>query len=474
MRQRVVRVVALLLVIFLCSGYTALTFWPEPPQTRPNVLIISLCSFRYKMLQEYNHTTESIMPAMDRFFAASSFVFENIFNGMPWTALFSTAQSVLPGWEIERMLYTRYVNSSRDYIIRVPHRESWLHPPSARIDDNDFEKNHSQETEFIRRSLLKPESRPFFMLAHYKYMHYPLIDRFNADSEWDYYLSKEEKALVAEYSAHPGKYPDKLPFLLLLTNSDEVPLANPRITADMDRRQIPKNTRSEKAYKFKGLLTDPAFLAAWKNSPGYEKDLVLLEKLYKANARYLDKVLAPALNLWGDKELQRTTVVMVTGDHGEMHMEHDMLTHAHSLYDEVLRIPLAIRFPGHRAPVRIEEQTHFRPVAQLLRGVLSGTVDAENFEKSFRKVQDDAVVLRNCTNTKRGVRYKNQYKYIFDVAEDRPYLYDLKKDPGENENIADANMEMVDKFETMFWKLYPDFKTVDHGDCLGAGDSGGE
>lgn len=471
-KRKNVLIASLLALISLGSfSFAYVTAFPPAPEVRPNILIISLCSFRYKMLSEYNGGQEVVMPALEKFFANSSYIFSNAFNGMPWTAIFATAQNVLSTHDLLAFRYTHLPNSSRNYILRVPHRESWVAPSSELVDDNDFEKRHIEETEYLKRSLLEGVARrPFYVVAHYKYMHYPLIDRHNPDAEWDYYLTPQERAKVADYQAHPEKYPDKLPFLLLLTNDPAVPLNHPRVQGEMKKTKV---TGKDKQVKFKGLLTDPAFIAAWKNHPGYADDMAILTKIYKANARYLDKVLAPVFDLWGDKELQKNTIVMVTGDHGEMHMEHDRLTHAHSLHEEVLRIPAAIRFPGQTDPVRVEQQVNFKTFSALLRGLVAGDVNGGNFERSLRRVQDDYMVLRTCLNNMRGVRYKNEYKYIHDIAQDQPYLYDLKADPGETKNIADEHPDLVEKFETAFWQEYPEYRNVDHGDCPGWGASAG-
>ena len=41
-----------------------------------------------------------------------------------------------------------------------------------------------------------------------------------------------------------------------------------------------------------------------------------------------------------------SALVVVTADHGEEFMDHGMLGHTKTLYDEVLRVPLLIRFPA--------------------------------------------------------------------------------------------------------------------------------
>jgi arylsulfatase A-like enzyme len=47
-------------------------------------------------------------------------------------------------------------------------------------------------------------------------------------------------------------------------------------------------------------------------------------------------------------ELEQTVVVVVS-DHGEEFLDHGLLAHGRTLYDEVLRVPLIVRAPGRRA-----------------------------------------------------------------------------------------------------------------------------
>ena len=50
------------------------------------------------------------------------------------------------------------------------------------------------------------------------------------------------------------------------------------------------------------------------------------------------------LGLWDD------TVFVVTSDHGEEFYEHQSYGHGHSLYEELLHVPLLVRFPGAVPP----------------------------------------------------------------------------------------------------------------------------
>ena len=63
--------------------------------------------------------------------------------------------------------------------------------------------------------------------------------------------------------------------------------------------------------------------------------------LYDAKLRYVDQQLGRLL-----AEVPPDTIVVITSDHGEEFGEHGGVEHGRTLYDEVVRVPLAIRWPG--------------------------------------------------------------------------------------------------------------------------------
>jgi arylsulfatase A-like enzyme len=68
--------------------------------------------------------------------------------------------------------------------------------------------------------------------------------------------------------------------------------------------------------------------------------------LYEQEARYTDDALAALLGELDALGLRERTLVVVFGDHGEEFYEHGEHFHGSDLYDEVIRVPLAMRLPG--------------------------------------------------------------------------------------------------------------------------------
>jgi len=68
--------------------------------------------------------------------------------------------------------------------------------------------------------------------------------------------------------------------------------------------------------------------------------------LYDGEIRYVDAQIQRLVQFLRDKGLYKNTMLIITSDHGEEFMEHgSMACHAHTLYNELLFIPLIIKFP---------------------------------------------------------------------------------------------------------------------------------
>ncbi len=82
-------------------------------------------------------------------------------------------------------------------------------------------------------------------------------------------------------------------------------------------------------------------------------DTELLEAVigeYDGEIAYLDNRFGHLFSELGELGIFDNTILVITSDHGEEFFEHAMWGHGHSLFDEVVRIPLIIRFPPRIPP----------------------------------------------------------------------------------------------------------------------------
>ena len=165
---------------------------------------------------------------------------------------------------------------------------------------------------------------------------------------------------------------------------------------------------------------------------------------YKNNLFYADVAAQELLDLLKDYDLYEDSLIIITADHGEAFAEHGQIGHNTTVYDEMIRVPLIISFPGAE-PAVVEQQVglidifptlveildldadcgHFqgRSLAPLLVG---GDLDPVDYYYS-RAVGTDPIF------TLRGQQLKYIYNDYFEA------LYDLESDPGEKINIIDRH-----------------------------------
>ncbi len=79
-------------------------------------------------------------------------------------------------------------------------------------------------------------------------------------------------------------------------------------------------------------------------------DVKILSDLYDGEIAYCDRRVGEIADMLRRQAMLDDTVFVVTSDHGEAIGEHRMLDHKMSVYDEVLRIPMVVRYPKAIAP----------------------------------------------------------------------------------------------------------------------------
>ncbi|HSK18814.1 MAG TPA: sulfatase [Longimicrobiales bacterium] len=104
------------------------------------------------------------------------------------------------------------------------------------------------------------------------------------------------------------------------------------------------------------------------NFNGWKPDEIAAERAaYKESLASIDHQLSRLFNVLSERGILDNTVVVVTSDHGEQFGEHGLMDHGNSLYVQLLRVPLIIRFPrAIPAGVRIETPVSLRDLAVTL------------------------------------------------------------------------------------------------------------
>ncbi|MHC4820826.1 MAG: sulfatase-like hydrolase/transferase, partial [Planctomycetota bacterium] len=79
-----------------------------------------------------------------------------------------------------------------------------------------------------------------------------------------------------------------------------------------------------------------------------EADLEIMKANYRGEVEAADAAIGAAVQRLRGAGRLDGTVLLVTSDHGEEFYEHGGWTHGQSLYEELVRVPVLLRFPGQK------------------------------------------------------------------------------------------------------------------------------
>lgn len=195
-----------------------------------------------------------------------------------------------------------------------------------------------------------------------------------------------------------------------------------------------------------------------ENRPAYEREV-----------HYADYLVGRLLDALDEAGLASSTLVVVTADHGEAFLEHGTCGHEIDLWEELVRVPLILRWPGHiRRGLRLDARIGLidvaptvldllgvergsamqgRSFAAVLRGEGPAPEDAPLF---YERVRYEPIVLQGhaVAGDELGVRL-GRWKYTEAPDEHRGALYDLDADPGERENLIERRPEVAKRLAAL-------------------------
>ena len=165
--------------------------------------------------------------------------------------------------------------------------------------------------------------------------------------------------------------------------------------------------------------------------------------IYHGMVKYIDDQVGRVLKKLDDLGLSENTLVLFTSDHGDMAGAHGCIGKTiFSIYDDLVRIPLSVRFPG-----RIKAGTVVRePVSQIdymptILDYMGLPVPEKIHGRSLRPLTEGRkTAWRDYAFCQRGSDSRmlrtERYKYLFSATRRAVALYDLRKDPHEDRNLA--------------------------------------
>jgi len=174
-----------------------------------------------------------------------------------------------------------------------------------------------------------------------------------------------------------------------------------------------------------------------------DRDKVHLEALYDSEISYHDVHFRAVLTALEKRQLAENTMVVVVADHGEEFWDHGSVGHGHSVYEELLHIPMVIRIPGLTDTVTtIKTSAGLVDVMPTILDALGETIPAELSGRSLLRElsgsSSDApqVAISGFMDGWRTVVIDGMK--LIQRTEKRVMVHDLANDPHEQSDVSAA------------------------------------
>jgi arylsulfatase A-like enzyme len=301
-------------------------------------------------------------------------------------------------------------------------------------------------------------------------------DRFGFKQGWDHYTNyiREERNTEArnvfdEAMAWIERHKDERFFAYVHTIDPHVPYDPP---ADILRMYDPDEYSGPISPRRTGLQLEDVKRGRLTLTP---RDVRRLEALHDGEITYHDRHFARFIERLRELGLYDRIVMVVTADHGEEFNEHGSFGHGHSVYQELLHVPLIVRWNGVIAPRRIAPTVSTLDIAPTLLEA-TGLPIPDVFEG------------RSLLSTARGVLRPGPAVAFSDKLDDRRVataagyklivrgnltwsFFDLRRDPDERQQIDDGAASPI-ALRYLRGLLGQHLGASDRGDWLHAGTDG--
>lgn len=425
---------------------------------KPNVILITLDTTRADHLSCYGYRRKTT-PHLDKF-AKESLLFRNAYSTASWTlpahaSLFTGLYPSKHGahgrmdvwvWDLGARLSDQFTT-----LAEVLRNESYR---TAGVIGGPFCSSHfglAQGFDYYNDDLLniKPDL-DYFML-------YKIIGRFIPLRDLAFRYGFSGARIASQINDIVFNWLDKnyeYPFFLFINYYDShSPFAAPspydRLYEGKDEKIIknPKSVEKEINYCVREWALIQSVLSGKHNLSVKEKNHFISQ--YDGKISCLDFHLGKLFQKLKSLDIYDQTMIIVASDHGESFGEHHLMFHNLALYDNLLKVPLIIKYPSSMKKtgiveypvslvdilpeilitlkISVPDQIQGLPLGEKrLKGIIAENYKQKYFVKLFphRFDKDLRTII------------KDNFKYIWS-SDGKNELYDLSRDPQELHNLVD-------------------------------------
>jgi arylsulfatase A-like enzyme len=171
---------------------------------------------------------------------------------------------------------------------------------------------------------------------------------------------------------------------------------------------------------------------------------------YVREVALVDAAIGEIRQVLAEPAFARRSVLIVSADHGEAFGEHGQRYHATTLYEELLRVPLLVSgpmFPPHQVEVPVSLLDLGPTILELYGQPTPAVFMGESLVRVLRGEGDKLTrpIAADSGRLLQAYVFDDEIKVIRNNRNHTVELYDLKKDPGETQNVFDTTPDALER-----------------------------
>jgi arylsulfatase A-like enzyme len=178
---------------------------------------------------------------------------------------------------------------------------------------------------------------------------------------------------------------------------------------------------------------------------------VWAKSLYDGEVRYVDAEIGRLLDALQASGIYDDALIVFSVDHGEEFWDHDGFEHGHTLYEELVAVPLIFKTPGTGAARMVDGTVAIYDVAPTVLELVGLETPATQLAVSLADVVAGLAPVPSRPVFASGTLFRSNFesvvfegwKYIRSATSGREELYRLTDDPGERSNLALDYPDMI-------------------------------
>jgi arylsulfatase A-like enzyme len=255
---------------------------------------------------------------------------------------------------------------------------------------------------------------------------------------------------------------DGRPFFMMLRHMDpHAPYLPPEPFERMfyhGNESDPANRSMDTVMSFKPFRD---FFASWMPPGISDKDYVIAQ--YDGAVAYMDACIQSIFTALAALGILEDTIVVLNGDHGETLYEHECWFDHHGMYDNVLHVPLVIRYPAKLPKgIRVKGYNQHKDLMPTLLELAGFAPEEVQWPSDLRfdgrsllpmirgevASYDSSFYITECTWMRKHGWRTPEWKLMIALEPDFHFkpeieLYNLVEDPQENCNLAEQRPDVV-------------------------------